>query len=736
MDAREIERLGVDDDARRRAATKAAVRRRARDASARTSDARARVVGDCARVDARRRETRARWCARTTSSMVVSTTRADAANALAARRGDEDAETFERRVRALYGGETRDAIPGQCVLDVDARNILTFEQGRWDLVRRDVVGVFGSRLGGAVAEFIDRAGAVSDAFGTRRNCVNLKKVLLHSQYEIEVLEMRLRRLMTFYRGDFGQASGYVDAARYREICTARGRCLGAAKAIFDGRVFTKQICCVPRHPNLSRPRRLASMPRSLVTHGYVGKAAADAARIGGAESSSDAVEESLKDLTVAPPAAMDARAMTPALTKDFEHIMTRVREELNLPAHYVRFIELSLIARGATKALWIRAELREFLRFANEIAQNSETLAARLRKDHATPDDILRDDFDTSGAKIPPSREALDKLQRACVVDRGANALEGAAPALRETTKWIQKILDEPTKVLFASGDSINTTSFVPDDFALAKIINQYTQTTQKFYAGMTAAVASSDLAGASDGRLLHVTGTHRCGTCERSFSNLWVTANTCMVCEETARNEGRCPVTSSCLREAWCRHSRRCLKCEREASCEICGISRGDAEDVVQLVETLDAYCVFLDFDRTICATKAGASPLPKNFRELDPAGLRRACELKSRDADLVGLLTSHDARAFVITRNSNVEAIEVYLKTHGVRAPNVRRVRRGESKGEAIAEALRELERREGAGGSERPSVFADDDVRELLRADVREIKGLHRVLFSLAS
>ena len=318
-------------------------------------------VGRRERVDGRRRETRARWCARATASMVVSTTLGDAARALAKRRVDEDAETFERRVRALYGGETRDGIPGQCVLDVDARNILTFEQGRWDLVRRDVVGVFGSRLGGAVAEFVDRAGAVSDAFGTRRNCVNLKKVLLHSQYEIEALEMRLRRLMTFYRGDFGQASGYVDAARYREICAARGRCLGAAKAIFDGRVFTKQICCVPRHPDMSRPRRLASMPRSLVTHGYVGKAAAAAARIGGAESSSDAVEDSLKDSTVASTSAMDPRATPPALTKDFEHIMTRVREELNLPAHYVRFIELSLIARGATKALWIRAELREFL---------------------------------------------------------------------------------------------------------------------------------------------------------------------------------------------------------------------------------------------------------------------------------------------------------------------------------------------------------------------------------------
>jgi hypothetical protein len=100
------------------------------------------------------------------------------------------------------------------------------------------------------------------------------------------------------------------------------------------------------------------------------------------------------------------------------------------------------------------------------------------------------------------------------------------------------------------------------------------------------------------------------------------------------------------------------------------------------------------------------------------------------------MGLLTSHDTRAFVITRNSNVEAIEVFLKAHGVRAPNVRRVRRGESKGEAIREALRALERREGASASARPSVFADDDVRELLRADVREIQGLRRVLFSRAS
>ena len=127
----------------------------------------------------------------------------------------DEAEAFARRVRSSYGVGPNVRVSGTCVLDVDARNILTFEQGRWELFEKDARAAFGKDEGERIARLVDARGAVSAAFGIRRNVVNLKKVLLQSQYEIEGLELRLRQLSTFYRGDFGKHAGYRNASRFR-----------------------------------------------------------------------------------------------------------------------------------------------------------------------------------------------------------------------------------------------------------------------------------------------------------------------------------------------------------------------------------------------------------------------------------------------------------------------------------------------------------------------------------------
>ena len=44
---------------------------------------------------------------------------------------------------------------------------------------------------------------------------------------------------------------------------------------------------------------------------------------------------------------------------------------------------------------------------------------------------------------------------------------------------------------------------------------------------------------------------------------------------------------------------------------CEACRLTRGDGEDVANMVEALKPYVVFLDFDRTLATTKGGGSPL-----------------------------------------------------------------------------------------------------------------------------
>lgn len=628
----------------------------------------------------------------------------------------EDAERFERRVRSMYGDGSGARVKGVCVLDVGVRNILMFEQGRFDLVRRDLVVALGDEEGSRAARFVDSAGAVADAFGIRKNVVNLKKVLLQSQYEIESLDLRLRRLSTFFRSDFDKRTGFRGAARFREIVVAHGRCKGAAKAIFDARMFTKQICCVPRHPDEPRPRRLAAMPSSLISHGYV--------------------EKALDRWTGRSPSLRLERAEgtdSPSLTDDFDRLVRRVREEMNVPSHVAHFIELSLIARGAAKAMVMRRELREFLDHVSVIAKDAATVAERLRSSNRGPDEVLRDDLGIGTLTLDgePSPEVLEKLSHAAKVDADANPLEGAAPVLAELERWLVKILENPKTALFAAGDDEHTSAFVPQGFELRSMIADYAPVVEKYHSAMLDELARD--AGtlhpeAADAR--HISGLNRCQKCEKSFAKIWVSLHTCVSCEESLRASGRCPVKSECEPRFFCPHARACLRCER-VSCERCGVVRGDGDDVISLVESLDAECVFLDFDRTICATKAGASPLPKNFRELDFEALARAAERFAADAELVGLLRSHDG-CFIVTRNSNVEAIEYYLRARGVSDPKVHRALKGESKASVIERLLTSRLATSGEG-RRRASVFADDDVRELVREDVRALENVHCVLFT---
>ena len=182
-----------------------------------------------------------------------------------------DADAFETRVRSMYGASSSAKISGNCVLDVGEHNILNFEQGNFRLVVRDVETALGATLGAEIVRFLNDAGRVEDAFTIRKNAVNLKKVLLHAQVDAEEQAKCLNRLTTFYRNDMSKEDGYARCFRYREICVAAGRCKGAMLAIFDARMFTKSICCVPRMPTAMRPKRLACMPRSFVTSGFVKK---------------------------------------------------------------------------------------------------------------------------------------------------------------------------------------------------------------------------------------------------------------------------------------------------------------------------------------------------------------------------------------------------------------------------------------------------------------------------------
>ena len=178
-----------------------------------------------------------------------------------------DAEAWETHARACFAA----SVDGECPLDVTRKNILNFAQGSFSLVEADLRATLPADLAVAVTEALVREG-LAEAFDLRKNLVSLKKVLLHCWHAADPLEHELRRMATFWRDDMNFENGFVQVDRYREVCVAHMRCKGASHAAYDGRVLTKQICCVPRHPDAPRPARLKEMPKSLTTRSWLRQA--------------------------------------------------------------------------------------------------------------------------------------------------------------------------------------------------------------------------------------------------------------------------------------------------------------------------------------------------------------------------------------------------------------------------------------------------------------------------------
>jgi hypothetical protein len=83
----------------------------------------------------------------------------------------------------------------------------------------------------------------------------------------------------------------------------------------------------------------------------------------------------------------------------------------------------------------------------------------------------------------------------------------------------------------------------------------------------------------------------------------------------------------------------------------------QGDGEDVAALVDRLKPHSLFLDFDRTVCSTKAGGSPLQGGSHSVDPDLLALLCAPASSGMDV-----------HIVTRNSHKDDIETFLSSRGV--------------------------------------------------------------------
>ena len=324
---------------------------------------------------------------------------------------DTPVDAWRAYVRAAYASN-----PGQCPLDVTRDNIFSYNQGSMSFIEQDLTRVLPPSMAAQALDAMDRM-KLRDAFDLRRNVVNLKKVLLHSWHTSEPTEKELRRMSTFWRGDMSWANGFVDVTRHREVCVAHMRCKGAAHAVFDGRVMTKAICCVPRHPDLERPGKLAGLPRTLTTHSWLDQALRTLSEMTNEKSPSphwspQGADPGAVDTFVdaMASASMDAESAEKILrgtgcAADVKTEPSDVRRQLDAfladatsaphgplhdwPAHIVGYVELVMVARGGAKALSVRAETERYALHLSDVSDKFADALSRLREKVRSVEDVL-----------------------------------------------------------------------------------------------------------------------------------------------------------------------------------------------------------------------------------------------------------------------------------------------------------------------------------------------------------
>lgn len=153
-------------------------------------------------------------------------------------------------------------VPGPCVLDLSEENVLSFGQGDWILVERDISVAFSTTLAEVLLNsFKD---VVQTCLAVRRELINYKKLCLHMWQAGSAVEKDLRQLASFFYCELvtGKAPD-ARRRRYVEIANAFNECRGAVAAIFDARHFSKAICALPRHVKSGIPWKFEELPQSL-----------------------------------------------------------------------------------------------------------------------------------------------------------------------------------------------------------------------------------------------------------------------------------------------------------------------------------------------------------------------------------------------------------------------------------------------------------------------------------------
>ena len=305
------------------------------------------------------------------------------------------------------------------------------------------------------------------------------------------------------------------------------------------------------------------------------------------------------------------------------------------------------------------------------------------------------------------------------------------------------------TQRLFVAGDALERAMFYPPEFeAVRSVLAELANAARHFGTLQAQAMALEGWPppAAAMRTRVQVEGDLRCIHCEGRFSKQWVARGVCWQCEAAVRACGRCPFdTRQCglgtaavgrarsgnangkpslhYGSTCCVHQGGlCVVCDGGfAPCAECRLAQGDGETVASVVANwrgAERTVLFFDFDRSLCSTKAGGSPLQGAH---------------SLDADLADLASQHTM--YVVTRNSHRAEIEQFLAARGVPCMGVAVVKKGHSKASKIVELLPCLaDEPPSTPGALPPcrAVFVDDGVRECCDERVAALPGLYRVLF----
>ena len=605
---------------------------------------------------------------------------------------------------------------------------------RMDVVHDDLRRILPPEVFDRAIAVLEEQG-VDDAFRVRRELVNYKKVCLNLGRAAAQLDRDLRQLATFFRGsddqhldDAGGDEYFVHSARHTELNDHLGQCKGALGVVSDLRQFIKTVCCVPRHPGKSRPAFLRGMPHTLrhlrkfaegarvVLRETMGEGGRDESRPEDEEVHASAGESRVDEAAGTVEKAGAADEETADGMSHLRRVMAAI-DTCGWPAHFGDVIMKVLIAKGAVKALWMHDELNRggvfFLDFASELRNMLEALT-RL----PTVEDVVASGT-TAGERLRPKVAAAMRTQK------HLNLMTGAVAALTDQCPWLTRIAEVPTERLFLAGDddlAAGTSMFIPRGFTVPLLFDAHRQVADTWRPRMRAQLVAEGwpehlhtrlgLEAHADKKFVETT----CRLCDQGFSSLWVHRSVCVSCEMEERQERcRCPYRTNCA-SPFCPHARRCFVCD-SWSCGECQLIRGDGEDVAALAHDLKPDVVFLDFDRTLCTTRGGGSPLVGSH---------------TVDPDLMSLVCNRPIGSVrIVTRNSYREDIKTFLEREALpKGVPIHTVKKHQSKAEVVCDPAHAMK-----GVGERPVVlFVDDSVAEHL--DPRLVEhGVHRVLFGRA-